>query len=52
MNDSNSFFQKLLFFVRSHSFSLILLAAGLAWTIMYAKSVAASTATADLNPAR
>ena len=49
MNDSNDKYGKLLFLVRSHSFNLILLAAGLAWTIMYAKSVAASTETADLN---
>ena len=49
MNDSNDKYGKLLFLVRSHSFSLILLAAGLAWTIMYAKSVAASTETADLS---
>ena len=49
MNDSNSFFQNLLFFLRSHSFSLILLVAGFAWTIMYGNSVAASTDTADLR---
>jgi len=49
MNDSNDTYRKLLFLVRSHSFSIILLAAGLAWTIMYIKSVAASTETADLS---
>ena len=49
MNDSNETYRKLLFLVRSHSFSLILLGAGLAWTIMYIRSVMASTATADLS---
>lgn len=49
MNDSNEKYQRLLFFVRSHSFSLILLSAGLAWTTMYIRSVMASTATADLS---
>ena len=49
MNDSNDTYRKLLFLVRSHSFSIILLAAGLAWPIMYIKSVAASTETADLS---
>lgn len=49
MNDSNETYRKLLFLVRSHSFSLILLGAGIAWTIMYIRSVMASTATADLS---
>ena len=49
MNDSNDKYRNLLFLVRSHSFSLILLAAGLAWTIMYIRSVMASTETADLS---
>ena len=49
MNDSNETYQKLLFLVRSHSFSLILLGAGLAWTVMYIRSVMASTDTADLS---
>jgi len=49
MNDSNDKYRDLLFLVRSHSFSLILLSAGLAWTIMYIRSVMASTDTADLS---
>ena len=49
MNDSNDTSRNLLFLVRSHSFSLILLVAGLAWTIMYIRSVVASTDTADLS---
>ncbi|MGB0509438.1 MAG: hypothetical protein ACPGGB_00835 [Flavobacteriales bacterium] len=49
MNDSNDKFRNLLYLVRSHSFSLILLAAGLAWTTMYIRSVMASTDTADLS---
>lgn len=49
MNDSNDKYRDLFFLVRSHSFSLILLAAGLAWTIMYIRSVMASTDTADLS---
>lgn len=49
MNDSNDKYRRLFFLVRSHSFSLILLAAGLAWTIMYIRSVMASTDTADLS---
>ena len=32
MNDSNDKYRNLLFLVRSHSFSLILLVAGIAWT--------------------
>ena len=49
MNDSNDKYGNLLFLVRSHSFSLILFAAGLAWTVMYIRSVMASTDTADLS---
>ena len=49
MNDSNDTSRNLLFLVRSHSFSLILLVAGLAWTTMYIRSVMASTDTADLS---
>ncbi|MCH1582476.1 MAG: hypothetical protein L7S63_05110 [Flavobacteriales bacterium] len=49
MNDSNEKYRNLLFLVRSHSFSLILLAAGIAWTSMYIRSVMASTETADLS---
>ena len=49
MNDSNDKYGNLLFLVRSHSFSLILLAAGFAWTVMYIRSVMASTDTADLS---
>ena len=49
MNDSNDKYRNLLFLVRSHSFSLILLAAGFAWTLMYIRSVMASTETADLS---
>ena len=43
MNDSNDKYRNLLFLVRSHSFSLILLVAGIAWTAMYIRSVMAST---------
>ena len=49
MNDSNDKYRNLLFLVRSHSFSLILLVAGIAWTTMYIRSVLASTDTADLS---
>ena len=49
MNDSNDKYRNLLFLVRSHSFSLILLVAGIAWTTMYIRSVMASTDTADLS---
>ena len=49
MNDSNDKYGNLLFLVRSHSFSLILFTAGLAWTVMYIRSVMASTETADLS---
>ena len=49
MNDSNDKYQNLLFLLRSHSFSAILLIAGLAWTIKYIGSVLASTETADLS---
>lgn len=49
MNDSNEKYRELLFLLRSHSFSLILLVAGFAWTIMYIRSVMASTDTADLS---
>ena len=49
MNDSNDKYRNLLFLVRSRSFSLILLVAGIAWTTMYIRSVLASTDTADLS---
>ena len=49
MNDSNDKYGNLLFLVRSHSFSLILFTAGFAWTVMYIRSVMASTDTADLS---
>lgn len=49
MNDSNEQYRNLLFLIRSHSFSLILLVAGIAWTVVYIRSVMASTETADLS---
>jgi hypothetical protein len=49
MNDSNDKYRNLLFLVRSHSFSAILLVAGIAWTSVYIRSLLASTDTADLS---
>jgi len=49
MIDSNDKYRDLLFLIRSHSFSLILLAVGFAWTIVYIRSVLVSTDTADLS---